>query len=57
MTPATIIAYLPRPEAIKAMAQPSGTCACGLLRLGYLPEKKVGSVTHGFIACYKEGKP
>ena len=49
-----IIAYLDRRAALRHMRQPEGVCACNLLKLGYLPERRVGSVTHGTLVCWRE---
>jgi len=58
MKHATIIAHMPRLEALRALVHgpPPHVCACGLLRLGYRPERKVGAVTHGLLVCYREGE-
>lgn len=53
---ATIIANRPRLDALRAMTGfHDGACACNLIRLGYLPERKVGRVTHGALTCYRQG--
>ncbi len=51
-----ILAFLNRPDALRALARPWAvdTCACGTLRIGYVPERRVGRVTHGKLACYRE---
>lgn len=52
-----IIAHLDRLAALRALRQPEGTCACQLLKLGYLPERRVGSVFHGFLVCGRYDVP
>ena len=55
---AQIISYLPRRDALRTLATPRAiamdVCSCGLVRLGYVPERTVGHVTHGFLCCYRE---
>jgi hypothetical protein len=58
--PATIIATRPRLEALRTIALGApvrDACACGLIRLDYAPERKVGAATHGVLVCYREGCP
>jgi hypothetical protein len=54
-TPDRIIAFSPRFDARYRREHPNPTdeCACGLVRLGDLAVRRVGSVTHGIIACIR----
>lgn len=59
MTPARIISSTPRLDMLRRL-RPGGcpdACSCGLIRLGGAAERAVGSVTHGILVCYQEGKP
>ena len=46
-----IIAYVSRKQARKTEAS---TCSCGMVRLGYQPERKTGAVIHGALVCRRE---
>ena len=58
MKHATIIAHMPRIESLRALIQGPApyACACGLLLLDYVPERRVGAVAHGLLVCYREGE-
>ena len=58
MKRATTIANVARLEALRMLihAQDRHVCACGLIRLDYLPERRVGSITHGILTCYRESQ-
>lgn len=46
-----ILAFIARHKARKY--NPS-VCACGLVQLGYQPERKTGAIIHGVLVCRKE---
>lgn len=48
-----IIAYVSRRTAKKGIA---AICACGLVQLGYQPERKTGAIIHG-VLIYRKEKP
>lgn len=48
-----IIAYRSRLTALRHPTTPEDACACNLIRLGYLPERTVGDVTHGCLVCVR----
>ena len=54
-----IIAYAPRLTALAMLKSPAmpETCFCGLLKLDYLPERRLGRVVHGMLVCYREENP
>lgn len=46
-----ILAYVSRRTAKRRDAT---ICACGLVQLGYQPERKTGAIIHGVLVCRKE---
>ena len=52
MNHAEIIAFRTRRDPTRVWPE-SEACACGLILLGYLPERTVGEVTHGCLVCVR----
>jgi hypothetical protein len=48
MNRAEVLSYSPRASRRHPVA-----CSCGLIQLGYLPERRVGSVVHGALCCVR----
>lgn len=48
-----IIAFIGRHEP----AAPNGACSCGLIIVGDRIVRRVGSVVHGALCCYREDEP